>query len=146
MQEDPVDGTGLLRQAQSCGEHGRTRDKDDESNEPSGKLRHSSPCSVLVELVQPHTLIADIKTHNLIACNGLIARLLSKKRIWSFFIFLRFVLFCLFGATLGVPVVAPGTAAGPLRRVVEAPLWVPSSPVVGRGALRAEVPPHLKTR
>ena len=87
MQEDPVDGAGLLRQAQSCGEHGRTRDKDDESNEPSGKLRHSSPCSVLVELVQPHTLIADIKTHNLIAVQWyLIARLLSREYgLFSFF-------------------------------------------------------------
>ena len=40
-----------------------------------------------------------------------------------------FVLFCfVWLATLGVPVVAPGTAAGPFRRVVEAPYWVPSSP------------------
>ena len=56
-----------------------------------------------------------------------------------------FVLFCfVWLATLGVPVVAPGTAAGPFRRVVEAPFWVPSSPVVERGALSTEVPPHLK--
>ena len=33
-----------------------------------------------------------------------------------------FVLFCfVWLATLGMPVVAPGTAAGPFRRVVEAP-------------------------
>ena len=58
-----------------------------------------------------------------------------------------FVLFCfVWLATLGMPVVAPGTAAGPFRRVVEAPLSVPSSPVVERGALSTEVPPHLKTR
>ena len=56
-----------------------------------------------------------------------------------------FVLFCfVWLATLGMPVVAPGTAAGPFRRVVEAPFWVPSSPVVERGALSTEVPPHLK--
>ena len=55
------------------------------------------------------------------------------------------VLFCfVWLATLGMPVVAPGTAAGPFRRVVEAPFWVPSSPVVERGALSTEVPPHLK--
>ena len=59
----------------------------------------------------------------------------------------RFVLFCfVWLATLGMPVVAPGTAAGPFRRVAEAPFWVPSSPVVERGALSTEVPPHLKTR
>ena len=53
-----------------------------------------------------------------------------------------FVLFCfVWLATLGMPVVAPGTAAGPFRRVVEAPFWVPSSPVVERGALSTEVPP-----
>ena len=57
------------------------------------------------------------------------------------------VLFCfVWLATLGMPVVAPGTAAGPFRRVAEAPFWVPSSPVVERGALSTEVPPHLKTR
>ena len=56
-----------------------------------------------------------------------------------------FVLFCfVWLATLGVPVVAPGTAAGPFRRVVEAPFSVPSSPVVERGALSTEVPPHLR--
>ena len=42
-----------------------------------------------------------------------------------------------------MPVVAPGTAAGPFRRVVEAPFSVPSSPVVERGALSTEVPPTL---
>ena len=58
-----------------------------------------------------------------------------------------FVLFCfVWLATLGVPVVAPGTAAGPFRRVVEAPFWVPSSPVVERGAFSTEEPPRLKTR
>ena len=58
-----------------------------------------------------------------------------------------FVLFCfVWLATLGVPVVAPGTAAGTFRRVVEAPFSRPSSPVVERGALSTEVPPHLKTR
>ena len=60
---------------------------------------------------------------------------------------LRDFLFCfVWLATLGMPVVAPGTAAGPFRRVAEAPFWVPSSPVVERGALSTEVPPHLKTR
>ena len=55
-----------------------------------------------------------------------------------------FVLFCfVWLPTLGMPAVAPGTAAGPFRRVAEAPYWVPSSPVVGRGALSTEVPPHL---
>jgi hypothetical protein len=40
-----------------------------------------------------------------------------------------YVLFCfVWLATLGVPVVARGTAAGPFRRVVEAPFSVPSSP------------------
>ena len=57
------------------------------------------------------------------------------------------VLFCfVWLATLGVPVVASGTAAGTFRRVVEAPFSVPSSPVVERGALSTEVPPHHKTR
>ena len=52
------------------------------------------------------------------------------------------VLFCfVWLATLGVPVVAPGTAAGPFRRVAETLYWVPSSPVVERGALSTEVPP-----
>ena len=55
------------------------------------------------------------------------------------------VLFCfVWLATLGVPVVASGTAADTFRRVVEAPLSPPSSPVVERGALSTEVPPHLK--
>ena len=58
-----------------------------------------------------------------------------------------FVLFCfVWLATLGMPVVAPGTAADTFRRVVEAPLSPPSSPVVERGALSTEVPPHLRTR
>ena len=58
-----------------------------------------------------------------------------------------FVLFCfVWLVTLGMPVVAPGTAADTFRRVVEAPLSPPSSPVVERGALSTEVPPHLKTR
>ena len=43
-----------------------------------------------------------------------------------------------------MPVVASGTAAGTFRRVVEAPFSRPSSPVVERGALSTEVPPHLK--
>ena len=56
-----------------------------------------------------------------------------------------FVLFCfVWLATLGVPVVAPGTAAGTFRRVVEAPFSLPSSLMVERGALGTEVPPHLK--
>ena len=55
------------------------------------------------------------------------------------------LLFCfVWLATLGMPVVAPSTAAGPFRHVAEAPFWVPSSPVVERGALSTEVPPHLK--
>ena len=59
---------------------------------------------------------------------------------------LIYVLFCsVWLATLGMPVVAPGTAAGPFRRVVEAPFWVPSSPVVERGALSTEVPPPPPT-
>ena len=59
----------------------------------------------------------------------------------------RFVLFCfVWLATLGVLVVASGTAADTFRRVVEAPFSPPSSPVVERGALSTEVPPHLKTR
>ena len=45
-----------------------------------------------------------------------------------------------------MPVVAPGTAAGPFRRVVEAPFWVPSSPVAERGALSTEVPPLNEVR
>ena len=61
------------------------------------------------------------------------------------YIICEIVLFCfVWLATLGMPVVAPGTAAGPFRRVAEAPFWVPSSPVVERGALSTEVPPHLK--
>ena len=57
-----------------------------------------------------------------------------------------FVLFCfVWLATLGMPSVAPCTAAGPFRRVAEAPFSVPSSLVVERGALSTEVPPHLKT-
>ena len=56
----------------------------------------------------------------------------------------RFVLFCfvwLATVTLGVPVLASGTAAGTFRRVVEAPLSRPSSLMVERGALSTEVPP-----
>ena len=55
-----------------------------------------------------------------------------------------FVLFCfVWLATLGVPVVASGTAAGTFRRVVEAPFSRPSSLIVERGALSTEVPPIL---
>ena len=48
----------------------------------------------------------------------------------------RFVLFCfVWLATLGVPEVAPGTAADTFRRVVEAPLSPPSSPVIEGGGV-----------